>query len=67
MTNIEKLLKAIEEQEERFLRRKNLFGSNDELTRDAFRELMGMEEAFEIITGMTVVEYTIYRMNFSGE
>lgn len=59
MTNIEKLLKAIEERQETFQRRKNLFGSNNVLTRDSFRELMGLEEAFKIITGMTVVEYIL--------
>lgn len=67
MTNIEKLLKAIEEQEERFQRRKNLFGSSDEFTRDTFRELMGMEEAFKIITGMTVVEYILSNEFKGGE
>lgn len=60
MTNIEKLLKAIKERYETFQKRENLFGRNDELTRGSFRELMGLEEAFEIITGMTVVEYTLY-------
>ena len=57
--NVEKLLKVIEERGETFRCRLELFGSVDEMTRSAFSELLGLEEAFEIITGKTVVEYVL--------
>lgn len=57
--NVEKLLKTIEEREETMRSRMNIFGASDTMTRSAFGELIGLEEAFEIITGMTVVEYVL--------
>ena len=61
MTNIEKLLRAIEERYETFQKRKNIFGINNELTQGSFRELMGLEEAFEVVFGRTVVDYILMK------
>lgn len=59
--NIEKLLEAIEERNETFRRRVELFGSDDILTLSAFSEVKGLEEAFRLVTGMTVVQYVLSR------
>ena len=57
--NAEKLLRVIEEREKTFRERLDCLGADDQMTRDAFSELMGLEEAFEVVFGRTVVDYIL--------
>lgn len=59
--NIEKLLKVIEERRSMLLDYGELFGGNDKLTLSVFNELIGLEEAFQIIVGMPDREYILSR------
>lgn len=57
--NAEKLLRVIEEREKTFRERLDCLGADDQMTRDAFSELMGLEESFEVVFGRTVVDYIL--------
>ena len=57
--NAEKLLRVIEEREKTFRERLDCLGADDQMTRDAFSELTGLEEAFEVVFGRTVVDYIL--------
>ena len=59
--NAEKLLRVIEEREKTFRERLDCLGADDQMTRDAFSELMGMEESFEVVFGRTVVDYILMK------
>ncbi len=59
--NEEKLLRVIQEREKTFRERMDCFGADDQMTRDAFRELTGLEEAFEVVFGRTVVDYILMK------
>ena len=54
-----KLFQVIQERENTFRERLDCFGADDRMTRDAFSELTGLEEAFEVIFGRTVVDYIL--------
>ena len=56
---MKKLLDAIDDMELLFRASLHRWGRDDYRTRSYFYELMGLEESFEIITGMTVVEYRL--------
>lgn len=57
--NEEKLLRVIQERENTFRERMECLGADDQMTRSAFSELMGLEEAFEVVFGQTVVDYIL--------
>lgn len=59
--NAEKLLRVIEEREKTFRERLDCLGADDQMTRDAFSELTGLEEAFEVVFGRTVVDYILMK------
>ena len=59
--NEEKLLRVIQERERLFRERLECLGADDQMTHDAFSELMGLEEAFEIVFGRTVVDYILMK------
>lgn len=59
--NEEKLLKVIQEREKTFRERLDCLGADDQMTHDAFSELMGLEEAFEVVFGRTVVDYILMK------
>lgn len=59
--NEEKLLRVIQEREKTFRERLECLGAEDQMTRDAFSELMGLEEAFEVLFGRTVVDYILMK------
>jgi hypothetical protein len=59
--NIEKLLKVIEERRSTLRDYGELFGGNDKLTLSVFNELIGLEEAFQIVVGMPDREYILSR------
>ena len=59
--NAEKLFRMIEERERTFRERLDCMGADDQMTRDAFSELMGLEEAFEVVFGRTVVDYILMK------
>ena len=61
MKNEEKLLEVIQEREKTFRERLNCFGADDQMTHEAFSELMGLEEAFEVIFNRTVVDYILMK------
>lgn len=62
-SRIKKLFETIQEEQERLNQLKVLFGADDSMTRNTFRELVGMEKAFEIITGKSVTQYLIDNMD----
>jgi hypothetical protein len=53
----EALLNAIEAKEKEFNENAALFGHGEFMTSWAFHELLGLQQAFEIVTGFTVTEY----------
>lgn len=57
--NEEKLLQVIQEREKTYLERLHRLGADDQMTHDAFSEMMGLEEAFEVVFGRTVVDYIL--------
>ena len=59
--NEEKLLRVIKEREETFRECLECLGDDDQMTRDTFSELMGLEEAFEVVFGRTVVDYILMK------
>ena len=59
--NEEKLLRTIQEREKTFRERLDCLGTDDQLTHDAFSEMMGLEEAFEVVFGRTVVDYILMK------
>ena len=59
--NEEKLLRVIQEREESFRDCLECLGADDQMTHDAFSELMGLEEAFEVVFGRTVVDYILMK------
>lgn len=59
--NEEKLLRVIQEREDFFRDCLECLGDDDQMTHDAFSELMGLEEAFEVIFGRTVVDYILMK------
>lgn len=59
--NEEKLLEVIREREKTFRERLDCLGADDQMTHDAFSELMGLEEAFEVVFGRTVVDYMLMK------
>lgn len=56
-----KLFERIEEREKTFQERLDCFGADDQMTRDAFSELLGLEEAFEVVFGRTVTDYILMK------
>lgn len=59
--NEEKLLRVIQEREETFRDCLECLGADDQMTHDTFSELMGLEEAFEVVFGRTVVDYILMK------
>ena len=59
--NEEKLLRVIQEREKTFRERLECLGADDQMTHDAFSELTGMEEAFEVVFGRSVVDYILMK------
>ena len=59
--NEEKLLRVIQEREKTFRERLECLGADDQMTHDAFSELMGLEESFEVVFGRTVVDYILMK------
>ena len=59
--NEEKLLRVIQEREETFRDCLECLGADDQMTHDTFSELMGLEEAFEVIFGRSVVDYILMK------
>lgn len=59
--NEEKLLKVIQEREKTFLERLERLGDDDQMTHDAYSERIGLEEAFEVVFGRTVVDYILMK------
>lgn len=59
--NEEKLLRVIQEREKTFQKRLACLGADDRMTHDAFSELLGLEEAFEVVFGRTVVDYILMK------
>lgn len=59
--NEEKLLRVIQERENTFRERLDCLGADDRMTRAAFSELLGLEEAFEVVFGRTVVDYILMK------
>ena len=59
--NEEKLFRVIQEREKTFRERLECLGADDRMTHDAFRELTGLEEAFEVVFGRTVVDYILMK------
>lgn len=57
----EKLLKIIEERRRSLEACVALLGDEDELTQNIYSELTGLEEAFEVVFGRTVVEYILMK------
>lgn len=59
--NEEKLLQVIKEREKIFRERLECLGADDQMTHDAFSELIGLEEVFEVVFGRTVVDYILMK------
>lgn len=59
--NEEKLLRAIQEREKIYMERLKCLGADDQMTRDAFSEMIGLEEAFEVVFGRSVVDYILMK------
>lgn len=59
--NEEKLIRVIQEREKIFRDRLEYLGADDQMTHDAFSKLMGLEEAFEVVFGRTVVDYILMK------
>lgn len=59
--NEEKLLGVIQEREKIFRERLECLGADDQMTHDAFSEMMGLEEAFEVVFGRSVVDYILMK------
>ena len=59
--NEEKLLRVIQEHGNNFRKLLDCLGADDHMTHDAFSELTGLEEAFEVIFGRTVVDYILMK------
>lgn len=59
--NEEKLLQVIQEREKTFRERLDCLGADDQMTHDAFSEMIGLEEAFEVVFGRTVVDYILMK------
>lgn len=59
--NEEKLFQVIQERENTFRERLDCLGADDQLTHDAFSELLGLEEAFEVVFGRSVVDYILMK------
>ena len=57
--NEDKLFQVIQERENTFRERLDCFGADDRMTRDAFSEMIGLEEAFEVVFGRSVVDYIL--------
>lgn len=55
---IKELFEAIQNKQEEYENRANLF-SADKYTLTALDELIGMKKAFEIVAGMSVIDYRI--------
>lgn len=58
-SRIEKLFDAIVCKEEYWLKQKEIFGENSIVVQSTSHELIGMSEAFEIISGMPLGQYII--------
>lgn len=58
-SKIKELFEAIQEKQELLVKRVDLFGYDDPSTQYTFRELVGMEKAFEIVAGMSPTQYFI--------
>lgn len=59
--NEEKLLEVIEERAKTFRERLGRLGADNQMTHDAFSEMMGLEEAFEVVFGRTSVDYILMK------
>lgn len=59
--NEDKLFQVIQEREKTFQDRLDRLGADDQMTRDAFSEMIGLEEAFEVVFGRTVVDYILMK------
>lgn len=63
METMEKVIKdlfdAIQEKQEKFVFYKEIFGEDDVLTKITLHELNGMEEAFQLVAGMSFTQYLI--------
>lgn len=58
---IKKLYESYEVAQNRYCETKKLFG-DDWKTTAAFHEMLGLQEAFEIVSGMTTVDYLISQL-----
>ena len=56
-SRIKKLFEAIVRKEEYWLKQREIFGENSVVVQYTSHELIGMREAFEIISGMSVGQY----------
>ena len=59
--NEEKLFRVIQEREEIYRERLHSLGAYDQMTHDAFSEWLGLQEAFEVVFGRTVVDYILMK------
>ena len=59
--NKEKLLRVIQEREKTFRERLECLGADHRMTHEAFGEMMGLEEAFEVVFGRSVVDYILMK------
>lgn len=59
MKEIKKLIDAIDDMELLFKASLYRWGKHDYRTQSYFYEIMGLKEAFKIVTGMTVVDYRL--------
>lgn len=59
--NEEKIIRVIQERERTYLDRLHRMGADDQMTHDAFSEMIGLEEAFEVVFGRTVVDYILMK------
>lgn len=53
------LYNAIADKYDRYVEAKKVFGSDHHLTQMYFREMVGLKKAFEIVFGITDVDYFI--------
>lgn len=59
--NEEKLLRVIDEREKIYMERLKCLGADNQMTHDAFSEMIGLEEAFEVVFGRSVVDYILMK------
>ena len=65
--NEDKLLRVIQEREETYRDCLECLGDDDQMTHDAFSELLGLEEAFEVVFGRSVVDYILMKDSENNE